>query len=399
MNIGFLTHEPFYPPSGGGSAEALYLVEEMVARGHSVHLFCPKVQDAALVRERFNVQLHEFSTFQMGRYTSLRTPKYLIYPTFLQKEVEATARSVKFDCLFSQHAISAVTAGRLKKKWGLPVVMNYLDYLTGFMETWPPYLMPPPALALLKNFELNMPRKFGVDGVLTVSDTLADYFADAGYPREKILPIYYGFDSKLFPFREPRSRSNAEPPRIVMHGSLDHHHLKEIGLRAFQEVHREMPEAELALVGHETEAVRKFMQRARSVIPRARIRCTGFMPYDRVVQELHAADLGIVPYEQSTGTHCAFVAKIVEYLAAGLPVVSTRLTSAHRYFHDEPMVRFTEFDGGAFGHAIIDSLKSPLPNLTEAAARASDRVRRDLDWRAISRKAVDFLEQRVRVAQ
>jgi hypothetical protein len=36
----------------------------------------------------------------------------------------------------------------------------------------------------------------------------------------------------------------------------------------------------------------------------------------------------MVPYEESTGTHCAFVAKIVEYLATGLPVASTRIRSA-----------------------------------------------------------------------
>jgi hypothetical protein len=100
MTIAFLTHEPFFPPSGGGSAEAVYLIEEMVARGHAVHLFCPKLKDADLVRTRFKVELHEFTTFEMGRYTSLRTPKYLVYPSFLQKLVENVARSVKFDCIF-----------------------------------------------------------------------------------------------------------------------------------------------------------------------------------------------------------------------------------------------------------------------------------------------------------
>src|ERR1044071_608298 len=102
--IAFLTHEPFYPPSGGGSAEALYLVEETVRRGHEVHLFCPKLVDAALVREKFKVQLHEFTLWKMGRYAALRNFKYLLYPFFLQRLVERTA--LKFDLVFSQHAIA-----------------------------------------------------------------------------------------------------------------------------------------------------------------------------------------------------------------------------------------------------------------------------------------------------
>src|SRR5688500_6751573 len=79
MRLAFLTHEPFYQPSGGGSAEAVYLVEEMVARGWEVHVFCPRVQDPEAVRTRFKVQLHQFTQWEMGRYTKLRNLKYLLY--------------------------------------------------------------------------------------------------------------------------------------------------------------------------------------------------------------------------------------------------------------------------------------------------------------------------------
>jgi glycosyltransferase involved in cell wall biosynthesis len=393
MRLAFLTHEPFYPPSGGGSAEAVYLVEEMVARGIEVHLFCPKLTDAPTVVERFKVRLHEFTAWEMGRYTKRRNAKYLLYPTFLQKLVERTAAGQPYDFVFSQHAIAAVTAGRLRKKWGVPVVMNFLDYLTAFMETWPLWLAPPPALAVLKNYELSLPKRYGVDGLLTVSDTLADYFARAGYPREKILPIYYGFDSDLFPFREPRPWDKSRPPIVVMHGSLDHHHLRDIALAAMMRVFKEIPQTIFRFVGQRTGALETFLARTRSRVPQAHVELTGFVPYSEVAKHLHSADLGIVPYEESTGTHCAFVAKIVEYLAVGLPVVSTSINSASRYFGNEPTVKFAGFDGARFGDAIVASLQSPPPNLAELAHQASERVRRELDWRAISRRAVDRVEQ------
>ncbi len=50
MRIALLTHEPFYPPSGGGSAEAVYLVREMVRRGHEVWVFAPTVADQPAVK-------------------------------------------------------------------------------------------------------------------------------------------------------------------------------------------------------------------------------------------------------------------------------------------------------------------------------------------------------------
>ena len=116
MKVAFLTHEPFFPPSGGGSAEAIYLVQEFVRRGHQVHLFCPHVPEPEQLRERFKVHLHEFGAWRMGRYTPLRNFKYLLYPFFLERMVAAAHRREGFDLIFSQHAIAAVAAGRLKKR-------------------------------------------------------------------------------------------------------------------------------------------------------------------------------------------------------------------------------------------------------------------------------------------
>jgi glycosyltransferase involved in cell wall biosynthesis len=392
MRLAFLTHEPFYPPSGGGSAEAIYLIEEMVSRGWEVHLFCPTVKNPDQVRERFKVQLHQFTQWEMGRYTKLRNPKYLLYPSALEKLVERTAGGSPYDFLFSQHAIAAVTAGRLKRKWGVPAVMNFLDYLTGFMETWPIWLAPPPALAVLKRYELSLPKRYNVDGLLTVSDTLADYFRSTGYPAERIVPIYYGYDSSLFPYRAPVPWNRERPPIIVMHGSLDHHHLRDIALRAIQRVVTEIPNAIFRFVGQKTNALESFLARANRHVRTENLQTTGFVPYTEVAKHLQSADLGIVPYEESTGTHCAFVAKIVEYLAVGLPVVSTSINSASRYFAGEATIKFAGFDGNQFGDAILQMLKSPPTNLVESAQRASDRVRRELDWRAISRKACDHVE-------
>ena len=394
MRIAFITHEPFYPPSGGGSAEALYLVQEFVRRGHQIHLFCPTVEDPAWVESEFGIQLHLFTRWTMGRYTSFRNVKYLLYPGAIQKSVEEAAQATPFDLVFSQHAISAVAAGRLKGPLRVPVIMNFLDYLTGFMETWPSYLAPRPLLNHLKQFELSLPNRYGADGVLTVSDTLADYFIGQGYPAERVRPIYYGYDSSLFPLRpDTVAQTAGQLPTVVMHGSLDHHHLKRIALEAMTFVVRNRPDVVFKFVGTETQTLKRFLKKASRRLPGARVECTGFVPYRDVARHLSEASIGIVPYEESVGTHCAFVAKIVEYLAVGLPVVSTPLQSARRFFGDEPMVRFAEFDGVSFGRKIMSWLLDP-PELRQNFARAaSQRVAKELDWRVISKRAVDFVDQ------
>lgn len=393
LRIAFLTHEPFYPPSGGGSSEAIYLVQELVRRGHRVHLFCPKVADPAMVRKEFGVELHEFTLWQMGRYAALRNFKYLAYPFFLKWQAAPFLRRKEFDLVLSQHAIAAVTAGWLKRQYGLPTVLNFLDYLTGFMETWPPYVAPPFLLKRLERFELSLPRRYGVDGVMTVSDTLADYFKNSGYPAEKIKPIYFGFDADLFPMRAARQAPPPERPVVVMHGSFDQHHLGRVALEGLAYAARRQPALVFRFVGKETPSLRAFAGRLKQAAPGANVELTGFTPYREVAKHLQTATMGIVPYEESTGTHCAFVAKIVEYLAVGLPVVSTPIQSARRYFANEPLARFAAFDGEQFGQEILNWLSVPLAQQMEWAEPASRRVRAELDWRVISRNAAAFVER------
>lgn len=353
-------------------------------------MFCPKLADVDGVRAKFKIQVHEFTTWEMGRYTKLRNFKYVLYPFFLERLVLRKAAELRFDVVFSQHAISAVTAGLLRGKLGIPVVMNFLDYLTGFMETWPAYVAPKPLIRALTRFELSIPSRYKADAVCTVSDALADCFAGAGYARERLLPIYFGFDSELFALQQ--RPYNAKSPLVVMHGSLDVHHLGNTAFEAVKTIHESRPDARFRFVGHRTGPLQKLIARANSEIPKAQIECTGFVPYAEVPQRLAEADVGIVPYEESIGTQCAFVAKPVEYAALGIPVVCTPLKSVKSFFKDVPLVRFSSFDGTDFGRQVVSWFSEKPENIAAWGASASEKVRAELDWRSISRKAVDRME-------
>jgi glycosyltransferase involved in cell wall biosynthesis len=390
LRIAFLTHEPFYPPSGGGSAEAVYLVQEMIRRGHEVHIFGPQIDDAENVQKKFGIKLHPFSKWQMGRYAKLRNLKYLAYPFFLECMVAATARETKFDLLFSQHAISAVAAGKLKKKLGVPVVMNFLDLLTGFMETWPSYIAPKPLVQAFMRYEISLPVRYDVEGVCAISDEFADRLAARGYLREKICPIYYGYDAQAFPLRE-QFPSPGKPPVVVMHGSFDAHHLGRIAFDAVRFVVAKKPETIFRFVGKRTAMLEKFLQRAQT-IPNFKFEAVGFTPYTEVSKYLASASVGIVPYEESAGTHCAFVAKIVEYVATGLPTVCTPLKSVQSYFKNDPMVKFSGFNGEDFGRKVLTWLDEPVSNWQPHAANSAAHVKAELDWQPLCRKAVDFVE-------
>jgi glycosyltransferase involved in cell wall biosynthesis len=152
------------------------------------------------------------------------------------------------------------------------------------------------------------------------------------------------------------------------------------------------PETVFRFVGRRTAGLDKFLRRAQS-IPQFKFEAAGFAPYAEVSRQLASATVGIVPYEESAGTHCAFVAKIVEYVATGLPTVCTPLRSVRGYFKNDPLVKFSTFDGGDFGNRILEWLDAPPSSWLPNAEASSARVRAELDWRPLCRKAVDFAEK------
>ena len=387
MRLALLTHEPFYPPSGGGSAEAVYLVEEMVRRGHEIHLFCPAFPDHPGVAEQFSIRIHPFTGWQMGRYTNLRSLKYLAYPRALRNMVLKAATEIEFDAIFSQHAISAVAAGKLKSNLNLPVVLNFLDYLTVFMESWPRWIMPRVILNRLMRFELNLPIRYDADAVLTVSTELAKRFIDNGYPESRTQPIHYGYDATLFPFS---STSPTLTPTVVMHGSFDTHHLGPLAIEAITQITRAKPETHFLFIGKETAALANLTKRVRRSVRSANIQCTGFVDYNLIADGLGQAHVGIIPYESSVGTHSAFVAKMVEYAAVGLPVVSTPLSGVMAFFKNEASICFSKFDTIQFARDVLRLLDTPP--LERNRQRLAKRVAAELDWKVICRKAVDRLE-------
>lgn len=403
MNVLLLSHEPLLPPTGGGSSEAVYLVEELLNRGHRVVFAGPLHPGTSTddIQEKLPIEIHPFTAWGMGRYTSLRTVKYLLYPWFLARLVRRILRQNACDVIVSQHAISSVAAGWVHRRTQVPVVMNFLDFLTGFMESWPWWKMPRPLLRVLNRFELSMPCRYGADGVLTVSDSLRNRFMASGYPGERCRTMYFGFDSRLFPFA-PRPGPQAAEHReciLAMHGSMDTHHIGPILEGAIHSLALSGAAAgaggfrfRLRFIGKVTPALQSFLNRAEKAGLSQYLECTGFIPYERIAAALEDVHIGLVPYESSEGSHCAFVAKAIEYLACGIPVVSTPLEGLKAGFHDSPGIRFSEFDSQSLSSAIL-SLWENYPS-TEELADISRTIHRDFDWRVLCRNAVDFIESR-----
>jgi glycosyltransferase involved in cell wall biosynthesis len=262
------------------------------------------------------------------------------------------------------------------------------------METWPALFTRTGFVRALNRFEMGMPRRFDVEGIMTVSTPLAERFIATGYPAERVCPIQYGYDSQLF---APAAGSEALPgsdPVVLMHGSFDKHHIGPIAFGAVARIHASRPKVIFRFVGRRTETLDRFIRQLAIHCPGIRLELPGFIPYAEVARQVASATVGIVPYEESQGVHCAFVAKAVEYLGCGIPVVSTPLENLRRYFLNEPAIRFSNFDPESLAREVGVWLDTPDRERRAAGLAASQRVRKELDWRVIANCAANFVERR-----
>ena len=229
--------------------------------------------------------------------------------------------------------------------------------------------------------------RYNADIVLTVSKELSKRFIENGYDASRVFSINYGYDAQLFKPKKLRSQS---PPTVVMHGSFDTHHLGEIATEAIYSITQERPDIHFLFIGKETIALKNLTKKINKLSPATNITCTGFVDYNLISEKLSEGHVGIIPYEQSAGTHCAFVAKMVEYAAVGLPVVSTPLAGTKKFFSNEATIIFSKFDGKIFAEDTLRTLNStPQP---EAAVNLTKRVANELDWKIICDNIVNRLE-------
>jgi len=99
----------------------------------------------------------------------------------------------------------------------------------------------------------------------------------------------------------------------------------------------------------------------------------GFISYDELTEHLCLADVAINTFESSLVTNCALPWKVVQYLACGLPVVSTRLAGLQGLVPEGHGVLYQDLDQG-FATAVSNLL------LDDTARRQQmDRARRSIE--------------------
>jgi glycosyltransferase involved in cell wall biosynthesis len=113
----------------------------------------------------------------------------------------------------------------------------------------------------------------------------------------------------------------------------------------------------------------------------------GVVPFGDLPAVVKGCGIGVAPIFEGSGTRL----KILEYMAAGLPVVSTAKGAEGLAVADGENILIAE-DGPGFVRA-IEQLRAD-PNFAEGVARAGRSLVEQYDWRAIMAKVLPSFSEK-----
>jgi glycosyltransferase involved in cell wall biosynthesis len=214
-------------------------------------------------------------------------------------------------------------------------------------------------------------------GLVTISDALREHYASLGVPEERTFVRPAGVDLGRFAGpRPPRSEAKRtlglDParPLVLYTGSLG----EAKGTPALLAAARDLPEAAFLLVGGREADAAAWRARATGL---ANVELRPFVPNAALPSYLAAADACALP-TSARDPQAAFTSplKLLEYMAAGAPIVASALPSVRALLEDRASALLVPpDDASALARALRELCADPdlAARLGSEAARAARR--------------------------
>jgi len=148
------------------------------------------------------------------------------------------------------------------------------------------------------------------------------------------------------------------PPTLVYVGHLAHYCGADLAIRALPLIAERVPMIRLVVVGGgDAPYVAGLHQLAASLGVTHRVEIRGPIAYAGVAAVLAESDLGLSTFRTTPLGVFAFPLKVIEYMAAGLPVLCTRATEAEQILQRYPAGRAIEFTPQGLADGALELLE------------------------------------------
>jgi len=229
-------------------------------------------------------------------------------------------------------------------------------------------------------------------GLIFSDHAIAESFENVRLPKVTL----FNYPAMFF-IEDANATTKDLPPRapIVLHlGGHERNRGTRLMIAAFQQVLEEMSEARLVLVGHfmppglQQEVQQDVDQRGISHA----VNIVGRVPFDQIGTYLQQAAVGWVPWQPYAKNDKNVPTKLLEYMAYGIPIVSSDLASTRPYVHDgENGYRVAATDPSAHAQAILKILRQPALG-QDMGKKGQSLARTQFNWDEMEKKLAAFYD-------
>ena len=235
------------------------------------------------------------------------------------------------------------------------------------------------------------------DQVVTINEPILDLLVERGLRRSKCTVVMNAADETRFRRFHKRAGSTAASRTpgaakfvMIYHGTLTPIYGLDIAIEAFAMAHKEMPEAEIWILGSGTEerALGALVeQRGLS----AKVKLVGQVASADIPGWLSKADVGILPIRRDVFLDFAFPNKLPEFIIAGKPVLVSRLKAIRHYFTEDALAFFEPNDPSDLAKQML-ALYRDEPLRGRLVANAAQEYA-PIRWDLMKRRYLELVEE------
>ena len=312
-----------------------------------------------------------------------------IYATLsVWPELDRLLKNEKFDAIM---LYAVPTYGhqviQLAKKYGVPVIFRALDVSHLIRKS----LLSP----LIKSAEKYVYKH--ADVLSANNPAMAEYCQALGSRKTdsvvNLPPLDMSHFAKVLPDATLQKKLGLKPTDSVITylGTFFHFSGLDVMIREFADQAGQHPNAKVLLIGG-GEQDKELRDMVSQLKLEKRVIFTGFIPYAKLSGYLGLTTVAINPMKPGMVSHTAFPHKVIQYMASGLPVVTTKLDGLYKTFGDSSGLTWSPGSEGLIGKALA---------LAEDENKLDENSR--LQLQTVSTKfgidsAVEALESTIRAA-
>ena len=296
----------------------------------------------------------EFYIAPIKRYDHIFVHYWLIIAKAIVRRVENALKKLRPNLCISAHVFGGLLGYVLKER---KLVEHHVYYDLDKFSAIPPF--DGDLSAQISYIENKIVRS--ADIVWSVSSTLGNLRKALGAKRVLIVP--HGVNKDLFAravkLRKSKSTSSFEKTfSVVYTGTIHPNWGVDILLQAFDILMKKGYKVKLILAGPTTSALLKGIKKLQSKYF-GYIQYLGVIHWSKLYEVLAMGDIGVAPYRSNGSAIYGVPLKIREYIAAGLPVVSSAMGEIQHFIQENDVGITCEPSAYSLAEAIITLIEKP----------------------------------------